>query len=238
MAHLDPETLSAHIDHELSPEQDEQVDQHLASCAECRQEYQELRGLSALVRNLPVYAPKRVIEINEAQDVKPTALSTMIEFSRPLALAAILILVAFAGLRLVTDSDNETDDGQISFSEVQEAPIEDGTETASDASVRIAEDQEATTESQPLLASGDTEESESQIAQEMLESECGEDAAAPAEVEQEAPDATIQPAADLLPEDEAGDEDSWIRLTASIVLAAVVIGGGAWLLLYRTPRRP
>lgn len=236
MAHLEPETLSAHIDHELSPEQIEQVDQHLASCPECHQEYQELLGLSALVRTLPVYTPKRVIQINEAQDVKPTALSTLLEFSRPLALAAILILVVFAGLRLVTDSGDETDDGQISFSEIQDAPIEDGTETPSDASVRIAEDQEAASEAQPPLASGDAEESESQIAQEVLESEGDQDAAAPAEVEQEVPDATDQPTAEPLPEDEGGD-NSWIRLTASIILGAVVIGGGAWLLFYRTPRR-
>lgn len=237
MAHLDPETLSAHIDHELSPEQIEQVDQHLASCAECRQEYQELLGLSTLVRTLPVYTPKRVIQINEAQDVKPTALSTLLEFSRPLALAAILILVVFAGLRLVTDSGDETDDGQISFSEIQEAPIEDGTETAFDASERIAEDQEAASEAQPPLASGDDEESESQIAQEVSKLEGDQDAAALAEVEQEAPDATVESAAEPLPEDEGGGDDSWVRLTASIILAAVVIGGGAWLLFYRTPRR-
>ena len=240
MAHLDPETLSAYIDQELSPDQRDQVKEHLASCAECRQEYEELRALSTLVRQLPVYTPKRVIEIDETPMAKPTMLNTMIEFSRPLALAAIIILVAFAGLRLVTDSDDGddiSDEGQISFSEVQEETLGDGTELPSDASVRVAEDREAASDAQQPLEAAAPEESVSQMVEEAVEFDSEQEEPGPAAAMQLAPTATVEPTVEPEPGNEEDSGNSWLRLTASIILAALVIGGGTWLLLYRTPRR-
>jgi len=46
-------------------------------------------------------------------------LAKIVAFSRPLAIAAVILLIAFAGLRLITQmSDDAKDNNQISFSAV------------------------------------------------------------------------------------------------------------------------
>jgi hypothetical protein len=140
MAHLDSELLSAYIDHELPAADVAAVERHLAECDDCRAEYNELRGLSTLVRELPVYLPKREIDVSDQPRGGSETLAKIIAFSKPLAIAAVVLLVAFAGLRLLTDDDTGDNGDQISFSAVQ--PTETGTEL-----VREASEEEAAGES-------------------------------------------------------------------------------------------
>lgn len=132
MEHLDPELLSAYIDHELPAADIAAVERHLATCATCRAEYEELQGLSTLVRELPIYTPKRVIDVSGQPRGGSDTMAKIIAFSKPLAIAAVLLLVAFAGLRLLTDDEPDDAGDQISFSAVQ--PTEEGTEVAREAS--------------------------------------------------------------------------------------------------------
>jgi len=45
MTHVTPEALAGYLDHDLPGEERSQVELHLASCAECRAELAEVRGL-------------------------------------------------------------------------------------------------------------------------------------------------------------------------------------------------
>ena len=45
MTHVTPEALAGYLDHDLPSEERSQVELHLASCAECRAELAEVRGL-------------------------------------------------------------------------------------------------------------------------------------------------------------------------------------------------
>lgn len=45
MTHLTPEALAGYLDHDLPDEERGQVELHLASCTECREELAEVRGL-------------------------------------------------------------------------------------------------------------------------------------------------------------------------------------------------
>ena len=49
--------LSAYNDHELTPEQVQQVEKHLRECAACRQELHELQALSSLLAQTRLEAP-------------------------------------------------------------------------------------------------------------------------------------------------------------------------------------
>lgn len=138
MDHLDTELLSAYIDHELSAADMAVVEQHLAACDACRAEYEELRGLSILVRELPVYEPKRVIDVSGHPRGGSDTLAKIIAFSKPLAIAAVVLLVAFAGFQLLTDDEPDDSGDQISFSAVQ--PTEPGTDAARETSEDQAQD--------------------------------------------------------------------------------------------------
>lgn len=126
MEHLDQELLSAYIDQELPAADMAAVEQHLAACDTCRAEYEELRALSTLVRELPIYEPKRVIDVSAHPRGGTDTMAKIIAFSKPLAIAAVVLLVAFAGLRLLNDDEPDDSGDQISFSAVQ--PTEPGTE--------------------------------------------------------------------------------------------------------------
>src|SRR5690625_130575 len=119
MAHLDPELLSAYIDHELPATDLAAVERHLADCGACRAEFDELIGISTLVRELPVYRTTRVVDVSGHPRGGSDTLARIIAFSKPLAIAALVLLVAFAGLRLLTDDDPDDGGDQISFSAVQ-----------------------------------------------------------------------------------------------------------------------
>ena len=63
------ERLSAYIDGELPSAEAQQLEAHLASCAECRRELDELRQLRTLLRALPSPRPPRSFTLPETGPV-------------------------------------------------------------------------------------------------------------------------------------------------------------------------
>jgi len=56
--HLD-DTLSAYLDDELAPAARREAEAHLAGCADCRAELDEVAGARQAIRILPVHATRR-----------------------------------------------------------------------------------------------------------------------------------------------------------------------------------
>lgn len=135
MAHLDTERISAFIDQELSPADMAQVEDHLRSCEECHLEYRQLLGIATLVRELPVYSPHQAIVI-DAQDHNRDAgiWPTVLEFAKPIALAAAVILVALTGLRFAMEFRDDADTGDEPISDVAQFEEQAGTESDSETS--------------------------------------------------------------------------------------------------------
>lgn len=237
MAHLDTELLSAYIDAELSPDDMRQVEVHLAECETCIQEHAELRGISTMVRELPTYLPRRVIEIDASEPQRPTGpLAQLMEFAKPLAVAALILLVAFTALRLLVDNDDDGEDGgQISFSAVQETPA-DGTIPAAQASEPVAA-REAPPNAARVPAEQDGELAESSEQEAVDDSERGSEMA-PAAAEQAAP--TVTATAPVDPESEQADDDGpnyWL-IAALVAITLMVALSAARYAVRTSSRRP
>ena len=95
---IDRGQLSAYLDGELSPGEQERVRMHLDQCAGCRQEYQQLVQLTQAVGNLRRQAPMNLWAGVERRLAEPTPRRRSLarawtQFSwRPLAAAAILAI--------------------------------------------------------------------------------------------------------------------------------------------------
>lgn len=105
------ERLSAYIDGELPPAETRRLEAHLATCAECRRELDQLRRLRTLLRALPTPRPPRSFALPETGPVPvPAAVARRERQTRRrvpvLARAAQWAggLVAAAGLLLVLGS--------------------------------------------------------------------------------------------------------------------------------------
>lgn len=101
------EQLSAYLDGMLDSSLAAQVEEHLASCAECRMEYEELKAAVELVRELPVVVPppefhaalrQRLQKLSSAAVNPETPVqkpgAPWKNRLRPLAAAAVIFLVA------------------------------------------------------------------------------------------------------------------------------------------------
>ena len=248
MAHLDTELLSAYIDDELSPDDRRQVEEHLSSCEVCRREFEELRGISALVRELPTYLPRRVVEIDEsAPHPASGVLPKIIEFSKPLAVAALIVIVAVAGIRFfMDDDDGEQGDGEISFSAVQETPS-GGTDRQTQTSESVTAG-EAPPNAALIPAEQEGEEADSIVP------ETGQDSAEDAEMapgaarQEEAPAAAFQPQAPeptvatpmptpVPAETDDDDGPSYLLIGTLVAVAAVVALSAARYASRASPRR-
>lgn len=69
--HLDLDTLTAYLDHELSDADRQDAEHHLRLCADCRQERDELRATVMLLRGLPQYAPRRSFRVGSERAMTP-----------------------------------------------------------------------------------------------------------------------------------------------------------------------
>lgn len=112
--HLTVETLSAHLDRELAPEERNRVEEHLGACSDCRRELDGLRRTVERLRDLERLAPPEIIGSQirrrvalETEGARPGRLrrrrfripvesSSLLTFSLVVALAAILYLFAGA----------------------------------------------------------------------------------------------------------------------------------------------
>ncbi|MFQ5860281.1 MAG: anti-sigma factor family protein [Dehalococcoidia bacterium] len=69
--HLAFELLSEYLDGRLEPRQRQRVEEHLATCARCREELEGLRGTVELLRQTPPYALPRSLVFTEAPTRPP-----------------------------------------------------------------------------------------------------------------------------------------------------------------------
>ncbi len=88
----DPSLLSAHLDGELTDSEAAVIEVHLASCPNCRREFDELRVARSVVRGLPLLNPPSEI-------FQPVAPATVSESRRhrwlmPVAAATVAVVVA------------------------------------------------------------------------------------------------------------------------------------------------
>lgn len=100
--HASLEQLSALIDGELSAEERGAVEAHMATCARCRDDLDQLNRTVSLIRGLPVPAPPRSFKVaSESRLVAPRPAPDL-PWLRPLAAAAAaLLVVSLAGIVLV-----------------------------------------------------------------------------------------------------------------------------------------
>jgi len=94
--------LSAYVDGELSPDERREVDAHLPTCVECREELARLRQVKHLIGRLPEREPpqevwqalRRRIAEDQGRPAAVGALETLrAAFRRPAVAAAAVIMV-------------------------------------------------------------------------------------------------------------------------------------------------
>lgn len=242
MAHLDPETLSAYVDNRLPPSDAARVEEHLATCSDCKREYRETLGIAELVRELPRYMPRRDIRVDPNVNASAGLLARVIEFSKPLAVAAMVLIVAFAGLRLVDGLINDdADDSDRQMGDMAAPATEVGTERTATTSENVAADEAAsdTEVEESQSARPDNRVAEESAAQQTSEADVSSGDAAPAAAEQTGQTAA-EPTAPSVPSRAGEDDDTNDIIITGIALAIVVIGilgGGIWLLRSRSTRR-
>lgn len=108
--HINPETLSAYLDNEVSAEEREAIEAHLSACAECRRELDELRWTVSLMAQLPEVREPRPFYVRRA-DLEPARprWQTWLAAWRPLfrvasyaGTAIVLLLLVLNVLSLAT----------------------------------------------------------------------------------------------------------------------------------------
>ncbi len=97
MTHLTPEALAGYLDNDLSPDERQQLELHLAACVECRAELAEVRGLELRRRRrrwIPVLAPLAAAAAVvlafalPGRDAPPSSLRTVPTGDSPLGIVA------------------------------------------------------------------------------------------------------------------------------------------------------
>ena len=140
MAHLDTERISAYIDQELDPADMAAVETHLAECDSCRSEHEELVTIAMMTRALPTYTPRKAVVFNDDErDRDAGFIPILLDFAKPLAVAAIIILVALTGLRLAVDNETNPDSETGEISDVLQDEMEGGTNFEAETSIETTE---------------------------------------------------------------------------------------------------
>lgn len=211
--HLDPETLSGYIDGELSSDELAMVEAHLASCSQCRRELAELRAVSALIRDLPTYRPHKNARVQRPSGKADRTTASGFRYVGPLAIAAIVILAAVAGLAVIDEfGDTDPDEGdQIEFSQAEQ----DGTDADRSSSQSVAD--------APAAAPADDEAAMTTLQEAQDAPESGQ----------------LAPATDALEEDGDDAEStlaSRVRIALYVVMGAALAGVAAWLHYQRARR--
>jgi len=112
--HLDLDTLTAYLDHELSDADRQDAEHHLRLCADCRQERDELRATVLLLRGLPQYAPRRSFRVGSERAMTPVnggwlarLLPALPAIRVAMVAVAMLLLVVVSGDLLTGVGDDQ-----------------------------------------------------------------------------------------------------------------------------------
>jgi len=102
-AHVDVDTLSAYLDHQIAPAERARVEGHLANCAACQGELDGLRRTVTLLQALPRVPVPRAFTLSEAQVGirRPQAQPAWAGWARGLAAVTAIALVAVVAVSLL-----------------------------------------------------------------------------------------------------------------------------------------
>src|SRR5215472_2824183 len=111
------QALGVYVLGAIDPAERAQVDEHLATCADCREELASLAGLPALLRKVPIVEAERLAAAEQDPELtgvpSPEMLTSLVARTtnvrrirrwRGLAAAAAVALVAVAGGAAVTNA--------------------------------------------------------------------------------------------------------------------------------------
>jgi len=112
--HVDTDALNAYLDDELTFEERRQIDEHLATCADCRQELAELSAVRDLLRALPQFDPHTSFQVGTEHErrktAEPTTILRLLPLIRTLSVAAVLAFLIVGGVvvaeRIGLDGDS------------------------------------------------------------------------------------------------------------------------------------
>lgn len=120
MQHIQTEDLSAYIDGVVDDRLRSAIEGHLATCAECRAEFAELRATVRLLNALPALAQGRSFQLGpEHRKAKPpqSPVMTLLPVVRALSVAAAIALLVVSGAFLFDAQDAGNRDDNIVSSE-------------------------------------------------------------------------------------------------------------------------
>ena len=102
-AHVDVDTLSAYLDHQIAPAESARVEGHLADCIACRDELDGLRRTVTLLQALPRVPVPRAFTLSEAQVGirRPEPRPAWVGWTRGLAAVTAIALVAVVAVSLL-----------------------------------------------------------------------------------------------------------------------------------------
>ena len=102
-AHVDVDTLSAYLDHQIAPAERARVEGHLADCAACQGELDGLRQTVTLLQALPRVPVPRAFTLSEAQVGirRPQTQPVWVGWARGLAAVTAIALVAVVAVSLL-----------------------------------------------------------------------------------------------------------------------------------------
>ena len=102
-AHVDVDTLSAYLDHQIAPAERARVEGHLADCITCRDELDGLRRTVMLLQALPRVPVPRAFTLSEAQVGirRPEPRPAWVGWTRGLAAVTAIALVAVVAVSLL-----------------------------------------------------------------------------------------------------------------------------------------
>ena len=121
--HFDTDAINAYLDNELTSEGRSQIDEHLATCAECRRELAELRVVRDLLRGLPQFDPPASFQLGSEHErrktAEPTTILRLLPLVRALSVAAVLAFMVVGGVvvaeRVGLDGDSGAGRGRVAM---------------------------------------------------------------------------------------------------------------------------
>ncbi|HVL25308.1 MAG TPA: zf-HC2 domain-containing protein [Thermomicrobiales bacterium] len=131
--HLSIDSLNAWLDHQLTTDERAVTEAHLASCAICRREAEELAGVKTALAALPQYDVPRSFQLTPEQARRtsaagqPASMLRVLPTVRALSIAAVMALVIISGALFfgpITDNGGETNGGAESSLTREAAPGE------------------------------------------------------------------------------------------------------------------
>jgi anti-sigma factor RsiW len=101
--HLANDSLNAWLDRDLATDERAALETHLASCAICRREAEDLAAVKSALAGLPQYQPPRSFRLSPEQGeqarstTRPSTVIRLLPTVRALSIAAVLALLIVAG---------------------------------------------------------------------------------------------------------------------------------------------